>query len=75
LADSQRKHAFFSENPTFNVGTLIAKAETGGAVMKSISIKSGITRSILMVGGLFVGMWILIAFLEEVALLLAYYLV
>jgi hypothetical protein len=42
--------------------------------MKSISIKSGVTKSILMVGGLFVGVRVLIALLEEVALLLAYYL-
>jgi hypothetical protein len=42
--------------------------------MKSISIKSGVARSILMVGGLFVGVRLLIALLEEVALLLPYYL-
>jgi hypothetical protein len=52
----------------------IAVTETGGAVMKSTIIRSGVTRSILMVGGVFVGVRIVIALLEEVALLLAYYL-
>ena len=52
----------------------IANAETGGAVMKSISIKSGVTRGILMMGGLFVGVRVLVALLEQVALLMAYYL-
>jgi hypothetical protein len=42
--------------------------------MKPISIRSGFTKSILMVGGVFVGVRIVIALLEEVALLLAYYL-
>jgi hypothetical protein len=42
--------------------------------MKSLPIKAGVTKSILMVGGLFVGVRLLVALLEEVALLLAYYL-
>jgi hypothetical protein len=42
--------------------------------MKSFSIKTGVGRSIVMLGGLFVGVRILITLLEEVALLLAYYL-
>jgi hypothetical protein len=41
--------------------------------MKSLPIKSGVTRSILMMGGLFVGVRLLIALLEEVALLLTFY--
>lgn len=42
--------------------------------MKSLPIKSGVTKSIMMLGGIFVGVRIVIALLEEVALLLAYYL-
>ena len=71
--DSHNAYSFCSENQILNVGTSIAIEETGGAVMKSISIKSGVARSILMVGGLFVGVGIMIALLEEVALLLAFY--
>jgi hypothetical protein len=52
----------------------LLREETGGAVMKSLPIKAGVTRSILMIGGLFVGVRILIALLEEVFLLAAYYL-
>jgi hypothetical protein len=42
--------------------------------MKSLPIKSGLTKSIMMLGGIFVGVRIVIALLEQVALLLAYYL-
>jgi hypothetical protein len=52
----------------------LQKRNTGGAVMKSLPIKSGVTKSIMLVGGIFVGVRMVIALLEEVALLLAYYL-
>jgi hypothetical protein len=52
----------------------LQKRNAGGAVMKSLPIKSGLTKSIMMLGGIFVGVRIVIALLEEVALLLAYYL-
>ena len=42
--------------------------------MKSLQIKSGVAKGIMMAGGLFVGVRLLISLLEEVALLLAYYL-
>lgn len=50
------------------------KRNHGGAVMKSLPIKLDVTKSIMMLGGVFVGVRIVIALLEEVALLLAYYL-
>lgn len=42
--------------------------------MRPLPIKSGLTKSIMMLGGIFVGVRIVIALLEQVALLLAYYL-
>ncbi len=51
----------------------VANAEAGGAVMKSLPIKSAVTKSIMMLGGLFIGVRLVIALLEEVVLLLAYY--
>jgi hypothetical protein len=41
--------------------------------MKSLPIKSGITRSIMMVAGLFVGVRVLVALLEQFVFLLVYY--
>jgi len=42
--------------------------------MKSLQLKASVTKSIMMLGGVFVGVRIVIALLEQVALLLAYYL-
>ncbi len=68
-----RRRAFRFKNPIINVGPFITEEITGGTVMKSLLVESGVKKMLMMASAFLVGVVVLIALLEKLALILAYY--